>query len=106
MGKDQRRDQRGPVEMDRQTVRAAINKRPEEDAIFAVCEVLETIVRAEFAERDADRARDAKTMAEVRKLLGKLRGAPTQGVPQGAFWGVVAALAASLIANVYAFSVF
>lgn len=85
--------------MDRQTVRAALDARPDEDAVFAVCAVLETIVKAEFGKLEAARARDAATMHEVRKLLARLR--PVGSTPswvEPAFWVVSTALAIAVAA--------
>ena len=97
---DQRADRPGAVAMDRQTVRAALDARPDEDAVFAVCAVLETIVKAEFAKLEAARARDAATMHEVRKLLARLRpvGSVTPSWVEPAFWVVSTALVVALAA--------
>lgn len=86
--------------MDRQTVRAALDGRPDEDAVFAVCAVLETIVKAEFAKLEAARARDAATMHEVRKLLARLRpvGSVTPFWVEPALWVVSTALVIALAA--------
>ncbi|MBK8176994.1 MAG: hypothetical protein IPK66_17570 [Rhodospirillales bacterium] len=97
---DRRADRPGAVAMDRQTVRAALGARPEEDAVFAVCAVLETIVKAEFAKLEAARARDAATMHEVRKILARLRpvGSTTPSWIEPAFWVVSTALVIALAA--------
>ena len=86
--------------MDRQTVRAALDARPDEDAVFAVCAVLETIVKAEFAKLEAVRVGDAATMNEVRKLLRSLRPAGNAGPAwvEGALWVVSTALVVALAA--------
>ncbi|MBK8177260.1 MAG: hypothetical protein IPK66_18980 [Rhodospirillales bacterium] len=68
--------------------------------MFAVCAVLETIVKAEFAKLEAARARDAATMHEVRKILARLRpvGSTTPSWIEPAFWVVSTALVIALAA--------